>query len=101
MSGAERQSTRETIVRHVVHGNVARTGARFGAVREVCDWLMLALAGAAFFALGRRRNLSAFDVLLLVAGTVFAFRARRDLWFLVIASLAGQASGVSFERAVA
>jgi hypothetical protein len=49
---------------------------------------MLALAGAAAFALGRRVRMSSFDVLLLAAAGVFAFRARRDLWFLVAAALA-------------
>jgi hypothetical protein len=56
--------------------------------REVCDWVMLGLAGAAVFALGRRRRLSSFEVLLLAGAAFFAFRARRDLWFLVVASLA-------------
>jgi hypothetical protein len=56
--------------------------------REVGDWVMLALAGAAVFALGRRPAPAAFDLLLLVASAFFAFRARRDLWLLVLASLA-------------
>jgi hypothetical protein len=56
--------------------------------REVPDWVMLALGAAATFALGRRPRLSCFDVILLAAATFFAFRARRDLWFLVLAALA-------------
>ncbi len=56
--------------------------------RELPDWVMLALAGCATFALGRRQRLSSFEVLLLAAAAFFAFRARRDLWFLVIASVA-------------
>jgi hypothetical protein len=56
--------------------------------REVSDWVMLALAAAAVFALGRRRRLDTFETLLLAAAAVFAFRSRRDLWFLVAASLA-------------
>lgn len=55
--------------------------------RELCDWVMLALFAAAVFALGRRSRLSIFDVLLLAMAGVLAFRARRDLWFLVVASL--------------
>jgi len=35
--------------------------------REISDWLMLALAATATFALGRRQRLSSFDVLLLAA----------------------------------
>jgi len=54
--------------------------------REPTDWLMLAMTGAAFFALGRRK-LTAFPVLLLVGATFFAFRARRDVWFLTLACL--------------
>jgi hypothetical protein len=56
--------------------------------RELPDWVMLALAGCAAFALGRRPRLSSFEVLLLAAAALFAFRARRDLWFLVVASAA-------------
>jgi hypothetical protein len=51
--------------------------------REICDWVMLGLTGAACFFLGRRR-FSAFEVILLAATAVFAFRARRDLWFVVL-----------------
>jgi hypothetical protein len=56
--------------------------------REPSDWVMLALAGGAAFSLGRRRPLRSFDVILLAAAAFCAFRARRDLWFLVLASLA-------------
>jgi len=60
--------------------------------REPSDWVTLALAGGAAFALGRRQALSSFDVLLLAATAVFAFRARRDCWFVVLAALAILAS---------
>jgi hypothetical protein len=56
--------------------------------REVSDWVMLGLGAAAVFVLGRRRRLDAFETLLLAAAGAFAFRSRRDLWFLVAASLA-------------
>jgi hypothetical protein len=56
--------------------------------REPGDWVVLALAGAAAFALGRRRNLSVFDLVLPIASACFAFRARRDLWFVVVTALA-------------
>jgi hypothetical protein len=56
--------------------------------REPCDWMVLALGGAAAFFLGRRRKLDLFKLLLLVSSAFFAFRARRDLWFLVLAALA-------------
>src|SRR5262249_49812139 len=56
--------------------------------REVCEWLMLALFGAAAFALGRRARLSSFDVLLLAAAALFAFRAKRDIWFMAVVAAA-------------
>lgn len=56
--------------------------------REVPDWVMLWLGVAAVFALGRRRRLSSFEVLLLASAGAFAFRSRRELWFLVLASVA-------------
>src|SRR5579859_4185961 len=47
---------------------------------------MLALGAGAIFALGRRQRLGCFEVLLLAAAGVLAFRSRRDLWFLVVAA---------------
>jgi hypothetical protein len=52
--------------------------------REPTDWLMLGLGAAACVALGRRRP-QAFEVLLLASAAFFAFRARRDVWFLALA----------------
>src|SRR5262249_31932305 len=37
---------------------------------------------------GRRAKLSTFDLLLLATGVFLAFRARRDLWFVVVAASA-------------
>ena len=54
--------------------------------RETSDWVMLALGAGAIFALGRRQRLGCFEVLLLAAAGVLAFRSRRDLWFLVVAA---------------
>ena len=56
--------------------------------REPCDWVMLLLGAGALFALGRRQRLSSFELLLLLGTGALAFRARRDLWFLVLASIA-------------
>jgi hypothetical protein len=60
--------------------------------RQPCDWVMLALTGWACWTLGRKSThsgkVSAFEVLLLVSTAWFAFRARRDLWFVVLADLA-------------
>ncbi len=57
------------------------------------DWATLALAGAAAFALGRRKKLGSFEVMLLISSAYFSFRARRDLWFVVVAALAILAGG--------
>lgn len=54
--------------------------------REPCDWVMLALTGAAVYCLGRRTT-SSFEILLLCTSAALAFRARRDLWFVVLADL--------------
>lgn len=54
--------------------------------REICDWTMLGLALAAAFALGRRAKVTGFDVLLLAGCAVLSFRARRDMWLLVLAA---------------
>jgi hypothetical protein len=56
--------------------------------REASEWAVLALAGYAAFGLGRRLRLRSFEVLLLAATAFLAFRARRDLWLLTVASLA-------------
>ncbi len=58
------------------------------AFRDAWDWSALAVGAAAAFSLGRRVRLSAFDVLLLASAAWFAFRGRRDVWFLVLAALA-------------
>jgi hypothetical protein len=52
------------------------------------EWAMPALVGTATFALGRRNDRSAFDVLLLGVAAFLALRARRDIWFAVLAALA-------------
>jgi hypothetical protein len=60
--------------------------------RETPDWVGLFLGAAAVFALGRRQRLSIFEVLVLASAGIFAFRSRRDLWWLVLASAAILAS---------
>jgi hypothetical protein len=51
------------------------------------DWAILLLFAAAVFTLGRRQRLSAFEVLLLAGSAYLSFRARRDLWCVVLASV--------------
>ena len=52
------------------------------------EWAMPTLVGAAAFALGRRGERSTFEVLLLSVASFLALRARRDVWFAVLAALA-------------
>jgi hypothetical protein len=56
--------------------------------RYPAEWAALLLAGGAAFALGRHGRLSSFDVLFLLAAGYCGFRARRDVWFLILAALA-------------
>jgi hypothetical protein len=55
--------------------------------RDVCDWVMLAFAGAAAFALGRRPRQGYFDLLLLALTAFLSFRMRRDMWLVIVAAL--------------
>jgi len=55
--------------------------------RLIFDWIMLGLLLAATFVLGRQPTISPFLVSLLATGAFVAFRARRDVWFVVIASV--------------
>src|SRR5207249_7352561 len=52
------------------------------------DWLVLALALGAAFSLGWHRETRPFPYFLFSMGALVAFRARRDAWVLVAASLA-------------
>lgn len=51
------------------------------------DWFVLALLLATVFALGRKKGLSSFEVLLVAASAVLWLRARRDLWLVVLSAL--------------
>jgi len=55
--------------------------------RAYTDWLVLGLAIIAAFVLGWQRAWLPFPTLLFLMGTVLAFRARRDVWALVLAAL--------------
>jgi hypothetical protein len=70
--------------------------------REIWDWLVLSLAGLATFSLGRRRLLSAFDILLLGGSAYLSFHMRRDSWLVAIVSaaiLAGRSNALAREVA--
>ena len=55
--------------------------------RSIADWSMLAIFSLTLVQLGRRTPWSSFEVVLVLAASVSAFRGQRDVWFLVLASL--------------
>ena len=55
--------------------------------RSVRDFAMPVLAAVALFALGRRKQWSFFELLLLAVAGWFSFRMRRDVWFLTLVAL--------------
>src|SRR5215470_19692996 len=55
--------------------------------RSHTDWLALGLTVGAVFVLGWQRAWLPFPTLLLLMGTFLAFRARRDVWVLVLAAV--------------
>jgi hypothetical protein len=63
--------------------------------RETPDWVVLLLGASAIFVLGRRRSTNSFDLLLLAGAGLLAFHARRDIWFLTIASVVVLASAAA------
>src|SRR4051794_31704262 len=56
--------------------------------RAPWNWTVLALVGASAFALGRRARPSLFSVFLLIGSAYVSFRSVRDVWLVVLASLA-------------
>jgi len=55
--------------------------------RALTDWLVIGLTIVAAFVLGWQRAWLPFPTLLLMMGTFLAFRARRDVWVLVLAAV--------------
>jgi hypothetical protein len=55
--------------------------------RSLTDWAMLGMFSFALIQLGRRSSWSLFEVLLIIAAGITAFRGQRDVWCLVLASL--------------
>ena len=58
------------------------------AFRTVADWAMLGMFSFALVRLGWRRSWSSFEMLLMFVAAVSAFRGQRDIWCLLLASLA-------------
>ena len=72
------------------HGLVYSLVIEFGALtfRQPAHWMFLLVALAGVYSLGRQRELQLFPALLIAAGAYLSFATRRDVWFLVIVSLA-------------
>ncbi|MBT3223773.1 MAG: hypothetical protein HN348_32290 [Proteobacteria bacterium] len=51
------------------------------------DWVFLVVAAISVFALGRRRKVRLFPVLVLMVAMVLAFRSARDAWFGLVMAL--------------
>jgi hypothetical protein len=60
--------------------------------RSLADWLVLSLTLTGAFVLGWQRRWTIFYLALFVMAACFAFRARRDVWFmaLVVAAIVGE-----------
>jgi hypothetical protein len=65
--------------------------------RRPQEFALMLLVMTAFLALGRRRSLSLFELLALLAGTLVAFRIQRDGWLAVLPALAVLSDGFLFE----
>lgn len=56
--------------------------------RHLADWAVLGISGVAAFTIGRKRKIPMFEALLFIASAYFAFRTKRDIWFVIVAALA-------------
>jgi hypothetical protein len=65
--------------------------------RAFSNYVELLLAGAAFFSLGRKKQVNLFNLALLSVTSVVAFRTMRDSWFLCIAAAACMADSWKLE----
>lgn len=65
--------------------------------RRPQDYILMLLVMVAFLALGRRRSLDVFQLLVLLGGTAVAFRIQRDGWMAVLAAV-GVLSTTSFSE---
>jgi hypothetical protein len=65
--------------------------------RRSQDYVLMQLVMMAFLALGRKRSLEPFELLLLLVGTAISFRIQRDGWLVVLPAIA-VLSRVSFSE---
>jgi len=69
--------------------------------RRPQDYVLLLLAMAAFFSLGRRRSRDLFQIILMIGCLTLAFTRQRDIWMLALASVAVIADGLPMGSALA
>ena len=62
--------------------------------RRPQDYVLLLLAMAAFFSLGRRRSRDMFQIILMIGCLALGFTRQRDIWVLALASVAVIADGL-------
>ena len=65
--------------------------------RRPQEFVLMLLVMAAFFALGRKRSLQAFELIALLAATVLAFRIPRDAWIAVLAAVGVLSEGFQWQ----
>jgi hypothetical protein len=66
--------------------------------RSLADWLVLSLTLTGAFVLGWQRRWKIFYLALFVTAACFAFRARRDVWFMALAVAAIVSEFASTEK---
>jgi hypothetical protein len=64
--------------------------------RHTQDYALMLLVMAAYLALGRRRSLRIFELLVLTAGTLVAFRIQRESWMAVLPAITVLSGGFGF-----
>jgi len=66
--------------------------------RRPQDYALMLMVMMAFLALGRRRSLELFELLVLLGGTAIAFRIQRDGWMVVLAAVGALSRSSIIER---
>lgn len=79
----------EVVLEYATQGTPFRVVQELMALpfRAAGDWIVLGVVLLSTFTLGRQQKLSSFEVLLLLMAVFLAFRARRDIWMVILAAL--------------
>ena len=68
--------------------------------RRPQDFVLMLVVMAAFLALGRKRSLELFGLMVLIVGTLVAFRIQRDSWFALLPAVAVLGGGVRWKSEI-